>query len=584
MRPTPVAAVLAVITSVASCAIVDRDEPDAAPTGSAGAAGNAGAAGSAGSGGQTPEYPSLLRRAGRQIVTERGAPVWLTGVSFGNTVWSAPTTAPTFHHDERDFARLESWGMNAVRFYLNYQLFESDREPYVYRDEGWAWLDRNIAWAKRHGVYLILNMHVPQGGYQSIGGGDALWENPDNQARLTALWRAIAERYRDEPTIAGYDLLNEPRAPESKQQWVDLAVRMTQAIREVDTEHLIVVERLNSVGDDWSNDADMNLFLVPDDNILYQFHFYSPIEYTHQHASWTDFGEGGRYPDETRISNSGLTWYEWSWKPAPPPYLTAGDSDWTYYESQPYSIDDPAIKALGIALVSELNAGTAYFDDLVLKEYDASGAFVRNVYEQDLETLDGWYFWKAGTGTAEVSREAHSGRRSLAISGTDHDANLGLVSIRFAPRPGYRYAVGGYMKGVGVSDETRPDPRGDWTQHSRALIRLDYLTAEGEPLRRNQAALAAEIDRYQAWATTHDVPLYLGEFGCIEACFEQDRGGLTWVTDVLDLLAERGIHFTYHAYHEGAFGIFQSDPARQLPDDTRANAPLIELFRSQLSP
>jgi endoglucanase len=54
---------------------------------------------------------------------------------------------------------------------------------------------------------------MPQGGFQSPGEGNALWDNPENQARLKALWKAIA----------GYDLLNEPNTSQSKDQWVNLA-------------------------------------------------------------------------------------------------------------------------------------------------------------------------------------------------------------------------------------------------------------------------------------------------------------------------------------------------------------------------
>ena len=113
--------------------------------------------------------------------------------------------------------------MNAVRFYMNYRTFEADAAPGKYLDDGWQWLDDNIAWAKSHGVYLILNMHVPPGGFQSLGNGKALWDRPELQDRLIALWTAIARHCKGEPTIAGYDLLNEPVVTRAASQWHDLA-------------------------------------------------------------------------------------------------------------------------------------------------------------------------------------------------------------------------------------------------------------------------------------------------------------------------------------------------------------------------
>ena len=105
------------------------------------------------------------------------------GSSFGNEVWTN-VRLPRRHHDEADYERIAAMGMNAVRFYMNYRTFEADAAPGKYLDDGWQWLDDNIAWAKRHGVYLILNMHVPPGGFQSLGNGKALWDRPEMQDRL----------------------------------------------------------------------------------------------------------------------------------------------------------------------------------------------------------------------------------------------------------------------------------------------------------------------------------------------------------------------------------------------------------------
>jgi endoglucanase len=254
-----------------------------------------------------------------------------------------------------------------------------------------------------------------------------------------------------------------------------------------------------------------------------------------------------------------------------------------YYESDPYALNDPQIKAIGVALVSEFNGGTAYFDDIVLKEFDENGTFVQNVYEQDLEDGSGWFFWKAGsTGAGSVSLEAHSGDASLAISGTDHDANF-AGSFRYVPKPGHRYAVGGWMKGSAISNDSRPDPRGAWTQVSRALIRLDYFTADGPVTVRDKASLETQIDRTSAWAIRNQVPLYLGEFGVMHQCFENGRGGATWVKDMLDIIRARGIHFTYHSYHEPGFGIFLSEPTTTLPDSRDANQALIDVFTAELA-
>src|SRR5262245_29327837 len=161
-----------------------------------------------GGGGAPAPGPAFLHASGEAIVDGDGNPVFLKGVSFGNEVWA--NMALPDDHAEIDFQRLADMGANSTRFLLNYLTFEDDGAPYVYKDAGWAWIDQNVAWAKAHGIRLILNMHVPQGGFQSNGDGGALWSGVANQDRLTALWAAIAQRYADEPIIAGFGLVNEP--------------------------------------------------------------------------------------------------------------------------------------------------------------------------------------------------------------------------------------------------------------------------------------------------------------------------------------------------------------------------------------
>jgi endoglucanase len=233
-----------------------------------------------------PTPSALLRVRGAKIVDGAGHVVALRGVAFGNEVWSN-ARLPRRHHDETDYQRVAAMGMNAVRFYMNYRTFESDAAPGKYLDDGWQWLADNIAWAKKHGVYLVLNMHVPPGGFQSLGAGKALWARADLQDRFVRLWTEIARRCRNEPTVAGYDLLNEPVVTKSKSQWSELAGRIAAAIRTVDPDHMLFVERVNAVGGDWSEDADRNFFTIADPNTVYEFHFYKPFHFTHQSASWS---------------------------------------------------------------------------------------------------------------------------------------------------------------------------------------------------------------------------------------------------------------------------------------------------------
>jgi endoglucanase len=515
----------------------------------------------------SPTARGILRRSGERIVDASGQEVRLRGVAFGNEVW-AHHALPVRHHGEVDFARVHAMGMNAVRFYIYAGTLEDDAHPGLYKDAGWLWLDTNVAWARAHGVYLIFNMHVPPGGFQSMGEGRALWVEPANQDRLVALWRAIAARYAREPVVAGYDLLNEPGVTESRNQWELLSARIDQAIREVDTQHIVIVERTNSVNKDWTNDGDMNFFMLSDPNVVYTFHFYEPFDYTHQLATWAKMGEGGRYPDETKVARASDTkWLNIATFDSPT--LPPGDSPWTHSDSPRLVASDPRAVIGHISLVARsVGKGRAFFDDLVVEEYDEAGRPAGEVMRLDLNAMGGWYFWTANqTGRAGLTRDGHAGAGALTITGTTDDANLGSFQHEFAPKPGRAYSVAGWMRGEAL-------PEG-----ARVQIRLDFLGSDTPVQRRDKAYLARQLQRYVAWGHAHGVPLFVGEFGLHRPCFE-GRGGLAWVADMLDLLEENNLSFTYHAYHEDGFGIYAgSGPV----DPARANQALITLFSRRLA-
>jgi endoglucanase len=96
----------------------------------------------------------FIRASGiKLVVGEKSETILLNGVCFGNNVWANPKNPVENHHTESDFAVLKSVGANAVRFYLNYGLFEDDSSPYLYKKSGFDWLDQNIAWAEKYGIY-----------------------------------------------------------------------------------------------------------------------------------------------------------------------------------------------------------------------------------------------------------------------------------------------------------------------------------------------------------------------------------------------------------------------------------------------
>jgi endoglucanase len=523
--------------------------------------------------GGSPSPPAaFLRARGRQIVDGDGNPVFLKGVSLGNEVWTNAVLPAD--HAEVDFIRLAEMGANSTRFLLNYRTFEDVSASSMYREGGWAWVDQNISWAKAHGIRLLLNMHVPQGGFQSNGEGGALWADIQNQDRLTALWKEIARRYANEPIIVGFGLLNEPEPLVSRQQWHDLAIRIATAIRAVDASHILFVERPIAVAGNFNSDADMNLFTIDDPNVVYEFHFYDPNDYTFQLQPWNNSPDGGNYPDPSKIGGITEQWINLATFDAP--VAPAGTSDWTHYEGTRITATGSTIAAGKPTLVGQaLGVGSVAFDDLSINEYDAAGTFLREVEHIYPASSSGWYFWSSNAvGSGTTTAVCKTSATCLSISGTSADASWGGYGFYFAPTAGHQYSISGWMKGTNL-------PAG-----AIARMRVD-LIGSSTPVRvRDKAGLADMMAPYLAWGAAHDVPLFLGEFGVYRACFGGGKGGLTWVDDVYHLATGGGAAdspqvagLSYHQYHEDAFALYYgSGPV----DPANANQPLIDLLTARL--
>ncbi|MBU1097612.1 MAG: cellulase family glycosylhydrolase [Bacteroidetes bacterium] len=177
---------------------------------------------------------------------------------------------------EIDIEKLAEWGFNSIRLPMHYNKLTNLNNDDTYYEEGFARIDALLEWCKKNNLYLILDLHAAPGGQSDEGISDynpskpSLWESETNKQITIKLWRKLAERYKDEPYIGGYDLLNEPKwdlGPGNvplRQLYIDI----TNAIREVDKKHIIFAEG-NWYATDFGG-------LTPpwDNNMVYSFHRY----------------------------------------------------------------------------------------------------------------------------------------------------------------------------------------------------------------------------------------------------------------------------------------------------------------------
>ena len=184
--------------------------------------------------------------------------------------------------DESDISRIASWGMDHVRLPVDYPLLEDDAEPFHYLESGFEYIDHCIEWCRKHQLNLILDIHrAPGYSFNALGESD-LFSQPAQQQRFISLWETLARRYAGvrQPEVV-FELLNEVVLADSR-PWNDLALRLIETIRSIDPLHWIMVGGNK-------NNAISTLKEIPifnDPNIVYTFHFYEPLPFTHQKAAW----------------------------------------------------------------------------------------------------------------------------------------------------------------------------------------------------------------------------------------------------------------------------------------------------------
>ena len=175
---------------------------------------------------------------------------------------------------EEDIRYIASLGMDHIRLGFDQIVFEE--APYVYREEIFSHVDNFIAWCKKYGLNIVLNMHKAVGNYCDIVEEVTLLDDAELQNRFIALWLAFEKRYAGDNSIA-FELLNEVRDVEAE-KWNLLADKTIKSLRAVNQERKLILGSTH-----WNSpDTLKDLRIYEDENIIYTFHIYSPHEFTHQ--------------------------------------------------------------------------------------------------------------------------------------------------------------------------------------------------------------------------------------------------------------------------------------------------------------
>ena len=184
---------------------------------------------------------------------------------------------------EEDIAKIKSWGLDHVRVPVDYNIFQNEDGSLI--QTGFDCVQRCIDWCGKYGLNMILDLHKTRGfSFDKYHGEKNFFNDENLQQLFYDLWEEFAKRYVKYQDRVAFELLNEITEPSYIDAWNAISNKAISVIRKYSKDISIIV------GSYWNNSLDSMKYLADpaDENIVYTFHFYDPLIFTHQGAYWVD--------------------------------------------------------------------------------------------------------------------------------------------------------------------------------------------------------------------------------------------------------------------------------------------------------
>lgn len=208
---------------------------------------------------------------------------FMQGVNLGG--WLSQCVHTREHYDtfitEEDFKQLSKWNIDHIRLPVDCDLIET-REG-VCIESGYDYISKCIGWCRKYDLNMVLDLHKTYGfsfdeGEQEKG----FFENDELQERFYRLWERFAALFGKNSDMLAFELLNEVTDKRYCDTWNRIAQKCIARIRKITPDIKILV------GGYWNNAAASvkHLWKPYDENVIYNFHCYEPLIFTHQGAGW----------------------------------------------------------------------------------------------------------------------------------------------------------------------------------------------------------------------------------------------------------------------------------------------------------
>jgi endoglucanase len=425
---------------------------------------------------QTPELMPQATALGR-------------GVNFGNMLEAPNEGDWGLVLSTELFDKAKEAGFNHIRLPISWTYHASSTAPYTIDPVFFQRVDWAISQAKARGLYIIVNNHHY----------DELNANPEaEEARALAIWRQIANRYRNQPESVYFEILNEPHGAftDNPQLWNNFLAKALAVIRQRNPTRKVIV---GPVG--WNNPNRLSQLVLPNDpNLIATIHFYAPFDFTHQGAGWVNPSPpiGRIWTANARTFNP--PWDDWSWS--------------------------TTVKSTTQGLEITYNAGWA---GLHLHSDSPASGFTSLVFKTN-KALN-----------LNIVCSSNSVNSNTAIQ-TQDGWNTYTIPLGFCNSPAN-------VTGIMIQNNTS-SPQAAFLIDAielRSATRVMRLTTT------EKGAIRTVLTKAANWAIANNRPLYLGEFGAYEAADMDSR--VRWTTAVRSEAERLGMDWGYWEFAAG-FGIY----------------------------